>query len=345
MAEATEQIVLDFFNYPSVGEEDWGYAYATAYVRSLAINMLTRATLLDMANSVGFEQAVDLLASSEYGLGPGQKTISELEKLLKQRRSEVRGLFADLIINEAVVDVFKSRDDFANMRLALRRKLTDKAIGSDYSDEGSVGAEQFEQIFEEENYEPLPNYMKEALERAVLAYYQNKDVRQIDHAIDGYEAEFKIASAKQLESDFLLEYFRMEIDLTNIRTMLRLKFTEAERRDVFLEGGYVEHERLKHGLDIGYEAIAPLFFATPYHSVVEAGIIYFNSDKSFIELEQHCEDHLTGYLKSTVQITAGPQPLIAYLLMKEHEIRTVRFILTAKKNSLDTRIIIDRLSE
>ncbi|GAF95855.1 unnamed protein product, partial [marine sediment metagenome] len=37
-------------------------------------------------------------------------------------------------------------------------------------------------------------------------------------------------------------------------------------------------------------------------------------------------------------ITAGPQPIIAYLLMKENEIRTVRLILTAKKNSLDTKL-------
>jgi vacuolar-type H+-ATPase subunit C/Vma6 len=43
-------------------------------------------------------------------------------------------------------------------------------------------------------------------------------------------------------------------------------------------------------------------------------------------------------------ITAGPQPIIAFLLMKENEIRTVRLILTAKKNHLDTKLILDRIS-
>ena len=127
--------------------------------------------------------------------------------------------------------------------------------------------------------------------------------------------------------------------------MLRLKFTESEQRNVFLEGGYVEIEQLKHGLDIGYETLAQLFFVTPYHEVVELGANYFMSNKSFLKTEQQCEKHLMGFLKTTTQITAGPQPVIAYLLMKENEIRQVRLILTAKKNALETRLILDRLGE
>lgn len=102
-------------------------------------------------------------------------------------------------------------------------------------------------------------------------------------------------------------------------------------------------ERLKRGLDIGYEAIGPLFFATLYYRVVETGTSYLISNKSFLKVEQQCEQHLTGFLKSTIQITAGPQPIIAFLLMKENEIRNVRLILTAKKNNLDTKLILDRL--
>jgi V/A-type H+-transporting ATPase subunit C len=97
-------------------------------------------------------------------------------------------------------------------------------------------------------------------------------------------------------------------------------------------------------LDLGYEALGPLFFVTPYHRVVEAGASYLASNKSFLKVEQQCDEHLTGFLKTTGQIITGPQPIIAYLLMKENEIRTVRLILTAKKNSLDTKLILDRIA-
>ena len=345
MTEVAEQPVLDFYAYPSVGDDDWQYAFQTAVVRALDVQMLSRALLLDMANAESFEAAVDLLSSTEYASVQAGRSGSAMEEGLMLRRSAVRELFADLMLDEQVVELFRARDDFANMRLALRRQMTEKAIGTDYSNDGNVPAEEFEEIFKEESgSQALPDYMQEAADEAVLAYYQNKDIRQIDYAIDRVQAGYKLRSARQLNSEFLLGLFRLQIDLTNIRTMLRLKFTESEQRDVFLEGGYVELQYLRHALDIGYEAIGPLFYTTPYHEVVEPGVVYFMSNKSFLKLEQHCEEHLIGFLKTTGQITAGPQPIVAYLLEKENEIRTVRLILTAKRNALDVKLILDRIA-
>lgn len=343
MTQLSEQIVLNFNKFPSVGEEDWQYAFACAQIRALEMQMLSRATLLDMVNAENFGMAVDVLNSTEYTIGAA-KDFSELEPVLQQKRIEVRDLFEKLMVDESIIELLRAREDFANIRLALRRKLTDRPIGTDYNNNGSIPAEHFEQVFEQEDYSSLPLYFRQAIEDAVLAYYQNKDVRQIDYAVDAFEAGHNIEMAKQLKSTFLLELGRMQIDLTNIRTMFRLKFTESQQRDVFIDGGYVRITILRHGLDIGYEAVVPLFFSTPYHNIIELGVSYLISNNSFLKLEQHCEEHLMEFLKSTSQITAGPQPVIAYLLRKENEIRKVRLILTAKKNSLDTKLILDRIS-
>jgi len=343
MTEVAEQAILDFYTYPPVGADDWRYVFQTAQVRVLEMQMLTRATFLDMANAEHFEQAADLLSAGEYALPRGVAGFAEMENILQHRRSDLRELFAVLMIDKPIVELFRTRADFANLRLAVRRTLTEKPLGTDYSNDGNVPPEQFEQVFEEENYELFPDYMAEAVEQAVLAYYRNKDVRQIDHAIDSAQAEYNLKKARRLNSVFLLGLFRTQIDLTNIRTMLRLKFTDSEQRNIFLKGGFLELQRLERGLEIGYESLASLFFVTPYHRLVEAGAGYLISDKSFLRAEQQCEEHLTGFLKSTIQITTGPQPIIAYLLMKENEIRTVRLILTARKNNLDTKLILDRL--
>ena len=345
MAELAEQSVTDFFTYPPIGGDDWRYTFATAYVRALETQLLSRATLLDMANAENFERAADLLSAGEYALPQANRSVAELENFLRNKRSAVRKVFSSLMVDEPIVTLFRTRDDFANMRLAIRRTVTERPLGTDYSDDGNVSAELFEEVFEQENYSLFPDYMAEAVERAVLAYYQNKDIRRIDYAIDSVQAEYNIREAHRLENVFLLGFFRIQIDLTNIRTMFRLKFTESDRRDVFLQGGFVEPDRLKHGLDLDYDAVGQLFFATPYHRLVETGAAYLLSDKSFLRTEQQCEDFLIGFLKTTNQITAGPQPVIAYLLMKENEIRTVRLLLTAKRNSLDTKLILDRLGE
>ena len=344
MVGAVGQTVLDFYMYPPVGEDDWRYAFQTAQVRALETRMLSVATLRDMANAEDFEQAADLLASSDYALPHGGRNFAEIENTLQTRRSAVRMLFEDLMIDKSAVELFKSRNDFANLRLALRRVLTEKPIGADYSSDGNVSPEVLEQVLGEENYGLFPDYMTEATEQAVLAYYENKDIRRIDYAIDRLQAEYNLRKAHQLESLFLIGLFRIQIDLANIRTMLRLKFTESEYRDVFLKGGFIELGRLERAVDAGYESQGQLFFSLPYHRLVETGSGYLASDESFLKLEKQCENYLTGFLKTTAQVTAGPQPVIAYLLMKEIEIRNVRLILTAKKNSLDIKLILDRIS-
>ena len=347
MPEAIEQAILDFYTYPPIGGDDWRYTFQTAQVRTLEMQMLTRATLLDMANAADFRQAADLLSGTEYALPAGGRNFADVENILQQRRTAVRELFEVLMLDEPIVELFRTRDDFTNLRLAVRRTLTEKPIGTDYSSDGNVPPEQLEQVFSEEDQfsKPVfPDYVQEAVERAVLAYYQDKDIRRIDYAIDSVQAEYNLKKARWLKSVFLIGLFKIKIDLTNIRTMLRLKFTESEERNVFLRGGFIELERFIHGLELGYEALGPLFFVTPYHRIVETGASYLASNKSFLKVEQQCEEHLTGFLKSTIQITAGPQPIIAYLLMKENEIRTVRLILTAKKNHLDTKLILDRIT-
>ena len=340
----TENTIFDFGTYPPIGGDDWRYAFETAQIRAIEMQMLSRAALLDIANAPDFASAIASLAAGEYALPQGGRNFADVESLLLARRAAARGLFAELMLDRPIVEVFRSRDDFANLRLALRRSLTDRPLGEDYSSEGNFPPGLFEQVFGEEAYHLLPDYMQEAVEQGVLGYYQNKDVRQIDHAIDRVQLQYNLKQARRLESIFLIGLFRIQIDLLNIRTMLRVKLTEAEQRNVFFDGGYVDSERFGHGLDVGYESLGQLFFATPYHRVVEAGAGYVASNGSFLKVEQQCDEHLTGYLKLTVQVTAGPQPIIAYLLMKEHEIRTLRLILTAKKNHLDAQLILDRIS-
>jgi len=346
MSELAEQAILDFYMYPPIGSDDWRYTFQTAQVRTLETQMLTRAVLLDMTNAQNFEQAADLLSGSEYAMPRGGKDFAEVEEILQQQRAAVRKLFSDLTLDESIVKLFRTRDDFANLRLAVRRTLTEKPLGTDYSDDGNVLPEVIEQIFSEEDEftRPVfPDYIRQAVEQAVLGYYQNKDIRQVDFAIDRVQAQYNLEQARRLKSVFLLGLFRIQIDLTNIRTMLRLKFTESEERKVFLTGGFIESERFKNGLEHGYEALGQLFFATPYNRIVEIGANYLASNKSFLRVEQQCEEYLTGFLKSSFVITAGPQPVIAFLLLKENEIRTVRLILTAKKNFLDTKLILDRI--
>ena len=166
MNELAEQAILDFYTYPPIGGDDWRYTYETAQVRALEMQMLTRATLHDMANASGFQQAADLLSGTEYALPAGGRNFAELQDVLLQRRTAMRTLFSDLMLDKPIVELLKTRDDFANLRLAVRRTLTEIPVGTDYSSDGNVPPELIEQIFtgEDEFSRPVfPDYVRTSL--------------------------------------------------------------------------------------------------------------------------------------------------------------------------------------
>lgn len=339
------QSEVGFYRYPPIGEDDWRYGYETAKVWAMELAMIPRSTFVDMANAASFAEAVELLAGTEYAL-EGRADAAQIEQLLRQRRTEVRQLFVELMLDKEVVNFMRAREDFSNMRLAIRRMVTGKPLGLDYSNEGNVPAEEFEEIFEQENYERFPVYLQEAVEAAVLGYYEHKDVRRIDYEIDRMEGAWRLSEAARLNSPFMLSLVRLRIDLANIRTMLRLKMAGREEETrFFLPGGFADVDKFVQGLETGYEAVGQMFYATPYYELLEASIPYLRSEQSFLKLEKECEDFVKGFLKTTRTIAAGPQPVVAYFLMREAEIRAVRMVLTAKKNNLSTKLILDRLGE
>ncbi len=338
----SEPSTIDFVRYPPVGAEDWRYAFATAKVRVLETMMLGRAMLSELAHADSFEAAAEMLGGTEYAVPP-QASAEEIEEMLLSRRRQVRQLFVQLAEDPGLVQMFQAREDFANMRLAVRRVVTDRPLGTDYSPEGAVPAEEFEEIFQQENYERFPEYLQEAVEAAVLAYYDNKDIRQIDYAIDRVEAAWRVRHSQAIGSVFCLSLSRIRIDLYNIRTLLRLKAAERQERFHFLPDGFIETARFVQGLEHNYDALVPLFYATPYLELVEEGTRYLREKGSFLALERGCEDYLMEFLKTTRYLAAGPQPIAAYLLMKEAEIRTVRMLLMGRKNGLSAELLLDRL--
>ncbi len=331
-----------FFRYPPIGQENWEYAYACAEARVLETALLPRGVFVDMANAESFAAAVELLSGSEYAIEADADSAA-IETMLLEWRSAVRAWFADLMPSKETVMLMRSREDFANMRLAIRRVVTERPLGLDYSDDGCVPAEEFEEIFEQEEYTRLPDYLQDGVEAAVLAYYENKDIRQIDHAIDRVEAAWRVRRAIETGCVFCLSLGRLQIDIHNLRTLMRLKAADRTERGHFLPDGFVERETFIQGLDTAYEALAALFFATPYAELLDEAQSYFRAEQSFLRLEQKCDDHLMGFLKTTRQIAAGPQPVVAYLLTKEAEIRTMRMMLVGKKNGLSPKLMLDRL--
>jgi len=58
----SEETIYSFLIYPQIGSDDWRYTAQCAQVRALEMQLLSRATLMDMANAPDFNGALGSLA-------------------------------------------------------------------------------------------------------------------------------------------------------------------------------------------------------------------------------------------------------------------------------------------
>ena len=189
--------------------------------------------------------------------------------------------------------------------------------------------------------------MTQAVQQAITDYYDDKNPRNIDLAVDRQQMNYRLILARQLRNQYLLDLCRLQADLANIRSLARIKWLEEDAKllaQAFLPGGSLDLSRLKIALSNPYETMPSLFFATPYAPLIEHGLGCLVADESFLHLEKYCDDYLTEYLRASNQVTAGPEPLVAYLLSVEQEIRSIRLIFSAKQVNLASDTIQDRLA-
>jgi V/A-type H+-transporting ATPase subunit C len=77
--------------------------------------------------------------------------------------------------------------------------------------------------------------------------------------------------------------------------------------------------------------------------VVSDGIEQLKVHGSFAPLERGCDDLMMELLRTSGRTSFGPEPLAAFVLLKEFEIRSVRAVLVGKLNGLPRDKIKERL--
>ncbi len=328
---------------PCIGDNDWDFTFQASLIRSMESSLLAPAIFQDMAAAADLNAAVEILGGSEYAMSQGRVTMGDVERMLVEKRQQLLHFFSDLMSKSPVSALGEILVDMSNLRLALRRFLTDKPIGTDYCPGGSQPETMFETIFEQNDYSFLPMYMQKAIEQGILAYYADKDVRAIDYAVDQAQFDAVYELAEKADSSYLHGLAMASADLTNIKTVMRKKIRQTDSLDGFITGGFLDMDKLKAALHQPDDQFSNICYATPYTSLIEAGIDYLSKNNSFLRFEALCDRYMDGCYELASQITAGIQPAIAYFYRKSDQIRKIRMVLTAKSNLLDKQLILDRL--
>lgn len=111
------------------------------------------------------------------------------------------------------------------------------------------------------------------------------------------------------------------------------------------EGGSLDLEFYRALQDESREALPQRFASTRYAKLVDEGISFFRTKGSFARLEQMVDGFLIRYLRRAALSTFGVEPLMAYALIKEYEVKALRTTAVGKWNAISQESIQERLPD
>jgi len=332
-------------------KSDTRYAYSVARIRALERRLLDRARIEMMLEAKTAQDVLKILAETDYGpLLAEIKDVHQYENVLGLERKKVFELLQKIAPQQEIVDIFAVRYDFHNLKVLLKAKYLGEQATELTVDAGTIDPAKLVKMVAEEDWRDLPANYRKAVDTALAGFNQSGDPQTFSFLLDGAMFDILIDLAKRSGSDFLLNYYRIQIDLLNIGAFLRVKNLKKSRE--FLENVLLAHGTIEKRVFLllynepePADALISRLNLTDYAPIVEEGARFWAKHRTTTHFEKLADNFLLEYVKNAKRVVFGVEPLLAYLIAKEIEIRVIRMIMVGKLNGIPAEEIRERLRD
>lgn len=333
----------------TAGRDGFEYASFVARIRVLETRLLGRNHLLRMVDAPDADAAFRMLGETEYGpAAAAAGTAPEYEIALAAELSRVFGIIRTASPEAELPALLGVSYDWQNLKTALKASLTGKPINSRYLiSAGNLDRGTFLAVAAGSD-DGLPAPYRETAARARGLYAVSHDPQQIDVMLDGARYASISSQARSLGFELLAKLATAGADLVNLRTVVRVRLLRGSADflgQALVPGGTIPARRLVSMLGDDLDEIAGAGAGLPYRDVITGGVSGYKQSGSLALFEKLMDDYLLGLVKDARYVALGPEPVIAYLIAKETEIKNLRIIFTGKLNRLPEGTIRERLRE
>ncbi len=315
------------------------YTYAVARIRALETSLLTDGVIGQMLGCPTVEQAMQLLMEKGWGSGTSEEKIEDMLACEEQKAWRV---IQDTAPDMKVFDVLSCPRLYHNLKAAVKAVCTGSHVKDIFYDGCSVSGEEMMRIVENKEFDRLPGRMPGIAREAFETLLHTGDGQLCDVMIDRAALEAVQEAGRQSGETIIREYADTTVSIADIKIAVRCSRTgkSAEfMRSAMAECEGVSVDQLIRAALSGEDEIIKYLEGTSYAGGAAA---LAESPSAF---ERWCDDRMTESMKPQKYETFSVGPLLAYLLARENEIKTVRIILTGKQNSFPDDAIRERVRE
>lgn len=312
------------------------YTYAVARIRSMELKLFSAKEIDTLLSLPDYNSCLKYL--SEKGWGDDNTLNSD--EIISYERKRIWKLMNELIKEENTFDIFLVQNDFHNLKVAIKSITRNVNPNNMFVEFGKISGEKIFEAIQNRKYSQLPDYLQNIAKYALDTLLQTSDGQLCDILIDKacLDTIYKIGQGS--ENEIIKLYSELFVASSNIKTAVRCAKVGKSLnfiKQALAECLSVNSNALAVASSKGIEEVCNYLSSTTYKTAVEA---LKNSPSAF---EKYCDDLLTDKMQSQKWEPFTIGPLIAYIIARENEIKTVRIILSAKLNSLDLEIVKERL--
>lgn len=318
-------------------------------LRVLETRLLDKAKLDRMIDSDSADEAIKVLHETEYGnVMTNVKRAEDYEEMLSAELKRIYHEAYDMSPVKELVDIMSMKYTYHNAKVILKGMFLKEDFSYMLINMGRDDLQKMKTSIENSNFSDFNGNMRKALEEAISDFESKKDPQRIDIILDKYMFEEMKDIAKKLDDKFVNKYIEALIDLTNIKSLLRIK-KQKKGRDfllsVVIDGGKIDNDTLVALLNDATENILSKLAYTDYVELLKNGVEDYIKNSSASLIEKLVDNYIMTIMKEAKFIPFGGEPLLAYIYAKETEIKVVRIIMVGKLNNISPEVIRERLRD
>lgn len=316
------------------------YTYAVARIRAMEMTLFSSATIEQLMAMKSYENCLQFLMEKGWG---DTDTPLDADAILSKESEKTWSTIRELLKeNKSVLDVLTYEHLFHNLKAAIKETTTSEKHGNIYFDDCAIDGESMAKIVAEKDFKALPESMQEVAEEAYNTFLHTKDGQLCDILVDQAALEAIYQKGKEASDPIIRDYAESTVAVANIKIAVRANKTAKSlefMKRAMAPCDSLSIDRLMMAALAGVDAICEYLSGTVYAEGAEA---LKESPSAF---ERWCDNQLIETIKPQKYNPFSVGPLVAYVLARENEIKTVRIILTGKRSELPEEQIRERIRE
>ena len=241
-----------------------------------------------------------------------------------------------------VFDVLSLPKLYHNLKAAIKEVCTEVENKNIFYDDCEIPGEEMFALVQNKEFDKLPGNMPATAREAFDTLLHTRDGQLCDLIIDRATLEAMLEAGKKSGEKIIEEYAQTAVAIADIKIAVRSQKTgkNAEfMKKAMVNCSEINVDQLTQAALAGAEEIAQYLEGTSYCEGADALRI---SPSAF---ERWCDNKMTDSMRSQKYESFSVGPLLAYLLARQNEIKTVRIILTGKQNEFPDEAIRERIRE